>query len=165
MANVPQAPQTPWTEIAPTGSSIAIRSKNRIEKTTRMPAANPVTIAQVGAITSHPAVIATRPARAPLRDMEISGFFTRHQEVTIAPMAPAAAARLVTTAITASDPPSMAVVLPGLNPNHPSHKIKTPSVAMAILCPRIGCATPFLYLPIRAPSTMAPARAAQPPTE
>ena len=41
-AKVPQAPHTPCTDMAPTGSSTLILSKKRTEKTTTTPAMNPV---------------------------------------------------------------------------------------------------------------------------
>ena len=64
---VPKAPQTPCTEMAPTGSSIlSTLSKNETENTSKTPARKPTTIAPAGLITFVPAVIATSPARAPL---------------------------------------------------------------------------------------------------
>ena len=55
------------------------------------------------------------------------------QDATIALTAPAAAERLVVTAMKAKLPPPTAVVLPGLKPNHPSHKINTPKAANGML--------------------------------
>src|SRR5690606_22495949 len=59
-ARVPHTPQTPCTEIAPTGSSIRIRSKNSTEKTTTVPAISPMTMAAPGTTFAHPAVMPTR---------------------------------------------------------------------------------------------------------
>src|SRR6056297_1397060 len=60
----------------------------------------------------------------------------------------------------------MASCEPPLKPNQPSHRMNVPSVARARLEPGIGLTLPSLpYLPRRGPSTMAPARAAHPPTE
>ena len=67
--------------------------------TTRTPATAPMMIALVGDTLAHPAVIPTRPARAPFKLMPTSGFPNLIQEVIIARTAPAAAARLVFTAI------------------------------------------------------------------
>ena len=107
----------------------------------------------------------TRPARAPLRAMDTSGLPKRIQLVTMAPMAPAAAARLVTKAMRAKLPPSIEVVEPALKPNHPSQRMNTPMAASGMLWPTMALALPSaLNLPLRAPRTMAPARAAQPPT-
>jgi hypothetical protein len=48
IASVPQAPHTPCTEIAPTGSSMPMRSKNQTLPTTRMPAIAPMRRAAQG---------------------------------------------------------------------------------------------------------------------
>src|SRR5262245_65552714 len=56
-------------------------------------------------------------------------------------------------------------VLPGLKPNHPKARMKQPSAAIGMLWPGIGFGVPsLLYLPIRGPSTIAPASAVTPPT-
>ncbi len=158
-ARVPQAPQTPCTEMAPTGSSIRILSKNSTEKTTSTPAMAPMMMALPGVTLAHRLVMATSPARAPLRLMPISGLPNLIQEANMARMQPAAAARLVLTKIMAMSLLA-AVVEPGLNPNQPSHRMKTPRAASGMLCPRMGLTLPSLpYLPMRGPSTMAPARA------
>jgi hypothetical protein len=49
-ASVPQIPHTKCTEIAPTGSSIRILSKNMTDNTTNTPAINPMIAALIGAI-------------------------------------------------------------------------------------------------------------------
>ena len=55
---------------------------------------------------------------------------------------------------------------PPLNPNHPIHNKKVPRVASGKLAPGSGSTRPRLsYLPRRGPSTIAPTKAAQPPTE
>src|SRR3990172_13005342 len=150
----------------PTGSSILILSKNRTESTTSTPATSPMT-SELGTLTkAHGAVIATRPARAPLRIIVRSGLPNRSQAVIDAAIAAVAAAVLVATAIRPIAPASAAIVLPGLKPNQPNHSTKTPSVANAMLWPGSGSTLPsLLYLPMRGPSAMAPANAAQPPTE
>lgn len=72
---VPIAPHTPWTEMAPTGSSIfSTESKKFTETGSTSPAAMPMAAAPAGDTASHPAVMATRPARAALRVMPTSGF-------------------------------------------------------------------------------------------
>ena len=74
-ARVPNAPFKPWTPTAPTGSStFNTLSINSIPNTTTKPAAIPIIAADAGDTVSHPAVIATRPARDPFRDMDTSGF-------------------------------------------------------------------------------------------
>src|SRR6056297_290624 len=60
----------------------------------------------------------------------------------------------------------MASCEPPLKPNHPSHRMNVPSVASARFEPGMGLTLPSLpYLPRRGPRTIAPASAAQPPTE
>ena len=61
------------TEIAPTGSSMRRRSSMSTPSTTSTPAMTPTSIDSSGAMTSQPAVIATRPASVPLRIMLRSG--------------------------------------------------------------------------------------------
>ena len=60
---------------------------------------------------------------------------------------------------------AMPTVLPGLNPNQPIQRMKTPSVAMVRLCPRMARGFPFLYFPMRGPTSAAPTSASHPPTE
>ena len=43
-ASTPQAPQTPWTDTAPTGSSTPRFSKNHTDSTTTTPAMTPLGI-------------------------------------------------------------------------------------------------------------------------
>ena len=72
---VPTAPQTPWTEMAPTGSStFSTESKKFTEMGSSNPATMPMTAEPATETASHPAVMATRPARAALRVMPTSGF-------------------------------------------------------------------------------------------
>ena len=89
------------------------------------------------------------------------------QEVIIAAKAPAAADRLVVTAMYVKLAPSglISVVLPALKPNQPSQRMNTPKAAIGMLCPGIGIVFPFRYFPIRGPRTIAPAKAHQPPIE
>ena len=88
------------------------------------------------------------------------------QAVAVAEIAAAAAAMLVVTAMRAMSPAAAAIVLPGLKPNHPNQRTSTPSVADVMLWPGIGFTVPSLaYFPMRGPSIMTPASAAQPPTE
>ena len=122
--------------------------------------------ADTGLTAAQPAVIATKPASAPLSDIPASGLPRSIHAVTIAAIAPAAAARFVVTAIPEISAASAPIWLPGLNPNQPSHKIKTPSAARGRLCPAIGLGFPSpSYLPRRGPKTMAPVNASQPPVE
>ena len=79
---------------------------------------------------------------------------------------PAADAKkvLVITFPIKSQFPTAPKVDPGLNPNQPNHKIKHPIAASGILCPGIVFGLPSaLYFPNLGPSTIAAARAANPP--
>src|SRR2546430_16637292 len=72
---------------------------------------------------------------------------------------------MVLTAITEMRRSAPASVLPGLKPNHPKARMKQPSTPIGMLWPGIGFAEPpLLYLPMRGPSTIAPASAVTPPT-
>jgi hypothetical protein len=83
--------------------------------------------------------------------------------------APAAAAMFVLAKMrdTSETSPTVPIAScePPLKPNQPSHRMNVPSVASARFEPGIGLTLPSLYLPRRGPSTITPARAAQPPTE
>ena len=110
--------------------------------------------------------MATRPARQPLSVMPISGLPSKSQQVSVAVSVAAAAAMLVVTAISAMATGSTPIVLPGLNPNQPNHRIKQPIVAAVMLWPGMALTLPSApYLPMRGPRMMMPARAAQPPIE
>src|SRR5687768_12491022 len=119
--SVPKAPQTPCTEMAPTGSSMRILSKNSTAPTTKAPPHKPIIKLDTGETHAQEAVMATKPASAPLSVIETSGFLNNAQAVSIAAIAPAAAAIFVTTAMwaSASREPTADMVLPGLKPNQP----------------------------------------------
>jgi hypothetical protein len=67
---------------------------------TTIPAAMPMTTAEVGETKAQGAVIATRPASIPLQAMVISGLPNIEYQTNIAVAAPATAARLVLIAMT-----------------------------------------------------------------
>src|SRR3970040_1371349 len=94
-----------------------------------MPAMTPM-IRELGTLTkAQGAVIATRPAREPFNDIPKSGFPRRIQAVIMEERVAAAAAMLVVVATCAMEGPSAAMVEPGLNPNHPHQRTKTPRAA------------------------------------
>ena len=114
--------------------------------------------------TSHPAVIATRPAKEPLNVMETSGFPYLIHVVARATKVAAAAARFV---VIAMSPRFVAapVVEPQLNPNQQNHRMKTPNTPSGRLCPGIPFTEPsLLYFPILGPNIFAPMKASTPPT-
>ncbi len=114
---------------------------------------------------AHGAVIATRPASMPLASMLGSGLPNLVQTYSIAVKAPAAPASMVFTAMTAMRRSPPASVEPALKPNQPNARMKVPATAIGMLWPGIALGVPsFVNLPIRGPSTIAPASAATPPT-
>jgi len=163
-AMVPHTPQTRCTDMAPTGSSILILSKQMTAKYTNTPAIAPMMIEPPGLTISAPAVIATSPASTPLSAMERSGFPPKIHDTMPVMSPPAAAARHVVTNTSDTLAGSALSIDPPLNPNHPNHSRKHPMVAMGMLCPGIGLTLPFLYFPSLGPSRKAQTSAAAPPT-
>ena len=99
-----------------------------------------------------------------------SGFLYNSCVRIRAAIAPPAAAALVFEKMrdTSATSPILPIAScePPLNPNQPSQRINTPSVASAKFDPGIGITLPSLaYFPIRGPRMIAPVSAAQPPTE
>src|SRR5262249_20185482 len=132
------------------------------------PETSPMTIAAQGATNPDAAVIATSAARTPFSIIDTSGFLITIHDVRIPPSAPAAAARLVVSATYPKYPILLPVttasVEPGLKPNQPNQRMIVPRTAYGMLCPGIGFARPsFPNLPIRGPSSSAPASAASAP--
>ena len=84
-------------------------------------------------------------------------------ELTVAPMMPAQAARLVLTATSAKLTPIAFRNEPGLKPIQPTHRMITPRIISGIEWPGIGTAFPSRNFPMRGPSTSAPASAASAP--
>ena len=108
----------------------------------------------------------TSPASDPFRASVRSGFLYLTQEVIMAAMAPALAARVVVMAIRATVPGSpMPSVEPALKPYQPNQRMNTPIVTSGMLCPPIALAEPsLLNRPKRGPSNHAATRAVMPPT-
>jgi len=143
-----------------------MRSKNSTANTTSVPAIAPMIIEAPTVTNAQGAVMATRPARQPLMVMPRSGLPATIQQVAVEVNTAMIAAVLVVIKTVAIASGSAFIVEPGLNPNQPSHKTNRPITATDMLWPGIGLTLPFApYLPKRGPSTITPARAAQPPTE
>ena len=128
-----------------------------------------MTTAPMGLTRSQPAVMPTSPASTPFSVSESDGFPYFHQVRNIVATPPATAARLVVRntwlMATRFTSPLAANCEPGLKPNQPSQRMKTPSEASVRLWPGIARLLPSLeYLPIRGPSASAPIRASTPPT-
>src|SRR5919109_5233294 len=161
-ASTPQAPQTPWTEMAPTGSSIFfLRSQNQTDSTTMTPAIDPMAAAAHGCTKAHGAVIATRPASMPLAIMDGSGFDVRAITQSMAMTAPKAPAMAVLAATTVKRWSVAANVEAALKPNQPNSRMNVPSMAIGMWWPGMARALPSgPNLPRRGPRTIAPASAA-----
>src|SRR6056300_203302 len=139
-------------------------------KTTMTPPTTPIKVAAPKDGVRGSAVIDTNPAKAPFKIIVRSGFLYRNCVNRRVASAPPAAAAFVfdkmreISATSPTDP--MANCEPPLNPNQPIHRINVPNVASVRLEPGIGITRPsFEYLPMRGPRMIAPAKAAQPPTE
>src|SRR5919106_5216849 len=101
---------------------------------------------------AHGAVMATRPARAPLMIIVKSGLPISHHAAKVAVNAAADAAVFVVTAMRAISAKEAAMVLPGLNPNQPNQRISPPAVAVARVLPGMGLIRPSrVYFPRRGP--------------
>ena len=124
--------------------------------------------APTGVTMSQPAVMPTRPAKAPLSVMETSGFLYLIQVMVMAPMAATAAERFVLTKIleaeTRVSSPVMETVDAPLKPNQANQRMNTPRAAKVMLQPGMALGLPSsLYLPMRGPTMAAPINAATPP--
>jgi len=114
------------------------------------------------------AVIATRPANAPLSDIDTSGFpFLIHVNNMVATVAEAGANVVVRNIEPSCGTFSAAAPLKPYQPNHRMKQPRAPSVmecpgiAWAIVLPVFGS---LVYLPTRAPSIAAPTKPEIPPT-
>ena len=169
-ASVPQTPPTRCTGTAPTTSSSLSRSSSTVDSEHSRPATAPIITAHQLSAMFGAAVMATSPARAPLR-LEASPRRPKRARATItAAISPAAPARLVLARTllmtTASVGVDSASCEPALNPNQPSHRISPPKVTRSTLDGGVAFTLPSgRNLPRRGPTTSRAARAAQPPTE
>src|SRR5438128_4061275 len=109
--------------------------------------------------------MATSPASRPLHRKLGSGFLYQPHGASRAVAPAAAEARAVLTATRAPFRSAAGRVLPVLKPNQPKASSRVPSMYMGTLWAGIGLGVPSgLNLPMRGPTTMAPARALNPPT-
>ena len=98
MQSVPKIPLTRCTDVAPTGSSIPIRSNVNTASTTTTPAILPMITELQTETNAQAAVIATKPARQPFSVIPKSGFPNRIHAVAVAVIVANAAAVFVVTA-------------------------------------------------------------------
>ena len=131
--STPRRPQTPWTEIAPTGSSIfSLRSMKNTASITTTPAMSPRIAATHGSTNAHGAVMITRPASMPLAIMAGSGLPVRFQIHNIEMNPPNAAASPVLSATTPICGSLDAKVDAALKPNQPNRRINVPRSAIGM---------------------------------
>ena len=122
--------------MASTASSILSFTRRELQKMYVQPPMMPMMKAAQGATTEHPAVMLTRPPRAPFMHMVmsymVSPVFLRVKimSVKMAVTADVAAVIVVVTAHRAATLPeaaeAMARVLPGLKPYHPTQRTNVP---------------------------------------
>ena len=138
-----------------------------------IPPTAPINIAANGDGIKGSAVIATKPPMHPFNICITSVLPKCNLVIVAAAITPPAPAKnvfmkIVDTAIASSAVP-IANCDPPLNPNQPSHNIKTPTVIKGIEEAAngfIGAGSPFFVnLPSLGPSNNAPANAAAPPVE
>src|SRR5437763_9790497 len=125
-ARVPQTPDMPWTATAPIGSSMPIFSTQMTPKTAMKPDPTPMTTPAQAATKPQAALLATRAPSAPFSIIEMSGFPSLSQAMTMPVTAPAAAAMFVVRATYAKKPmppKSTESVEPGLKPNQPNQRM------------------------------------------
>ena len=147
---------------------MSLRSSQTIDITTITPPTAPIKAAAKALGVSGPAVIATRPAKAPFKVIVKSALPNQSLAKTSAAITPPAAAAFVftKTIATASALSLLAIARtdPPLNPNQPSHRINVPNVAKGRFAPKIGFELPSLsYFPFLGPRIITPAIAAAAP--
>src|SRR5438132_10620132 len=92
---MPHNPLTPWTEIAPTGSSMrSLPSMKNTATQTNTPAIPPISTADGAVTNAHGAVMATNPASVPLAIIEGSGLPYLNHMYSIDVIPPAAPASI-----------------------------------------------------------------------
>ena len=107
-----------------------------IEYTTNTPDTKPIRTAPKLFTFAQPAVIPTKPAKAPFKVMPTFGL-PEIIDVYIAVIEPAEADKVVVTAIAARSTSTAAKADPTLNPYHPNQRINTPSAPATIELPGI----------------------------
>src|SRR5437016_13333879 len=162
---MPHNPLTPWTEIAPTGSSMrSLPSMKNTATQTNTPAIPPISTADGAVTNAHGAVMATNPASVPFAIIEGSGLPYLNHMYSIDVIPPAAPASIVFVAMTPMRRSEPASVDPALNPNQPNARMKVPTRAIGMLWPGIAFTVPLgLYLPRRGPRSIAVTNAMTPP--
>src|SRR5437868_1125198 len=109
--------------MAPTGSSMPLRSQKKTDQSLMSPAMRPMSTAAHGATKAQGPVMATRPASMPLHIIEGSGLPKRHQRNRALVTAPAAPASMVLAAMIEMRPEVQEKAEPALKPNHPKARM------------------------------------------
>src|SRR6266545_6248938 len=136
---MPQAPFTPWTAEAPTGSSIlSLVSMKTAATITSTPATAPMNMAAQEETKAQGAVMATRPASMPFASQLGSGLPNLNLAYMAAAKAPVAEASMVLVAMMDSRVSMPARVEPALKPNQPKARMKVPIMTCGMLWAGIG---------------------------
>mmetsp|Transcript_15770 Transcript_15770/g.42385 ORF Transcript_15770/g.42385 Transcript_15770/m.42385 type:complete len:207 (+) Transcript_15770:696-1316(+) len=164
----PHAPQAKCTALASTTSSTfkMLRTNEAQAVYTHAPTM-PMGTADHGSTVAQPAVMDTRPARAPLSVCSRSRLCRMSLARARLVIAPAAAAIVVVAAAreTTLPRPMMPSAEPGLKPYQPTQRMKVPSAWSVAECPGISMTLPSASnLPRRGPTKKAPSSALRPPT-
>ena len=122
---MPQAPQNPCTETAPTTSSTRNLFNTSAVNTTIKPPIKPEIIADKGEITSTAAVTDTKPPKAPFTTTVIKKPLRKITNPMTEPRMPLIAPKCVFKRIVPRLEKSL-LTEPPLNPNQPNHRIKPP---------------------------------------
>src|SRR5208337_768199 len=128
----PKIPPAPWQANTSSESSSRVLARQPATKLHTKPAAAPIIIDAIGPTNPEAGVIVARPQTAPIDMPTADGLPFLTQSVIIQLIAPAAAARLVTSRALAAMP-SAARALPALKPNQPNHNIAAPKITKGIL--------------------------------
>lgn len=163
---IPQIPQIPWTDEAPTGSSTPSLSNIGIVIHVKNEPITPIIIASHAWYKKQPAVTETKEPNIPLIKSMISilpSFLnSEYNKLNVPP--PNEPIIVWTAALAAYCHllPLTPYVLPELKASHPHHKTNNPMQAFTGF-PSGSGAIPSAYLPKRGPNIAAEAKAADPP--
>mmetsp|Transcript_7592 Transcript_7592/g.21351 ORF Transcript_7592/g.21351 Transcript_7592/m.21351 type:complete len:209 (+) Transcript_7592:451-1077(+) len=171
----PQAPQTPCTAKASTGSSTLAVLSSAENMGYRMPATTPIPTAEPVSTEAQPAEIAAMPAKTPKQRPSMSFFLFRRNWMRKAVRPENAAASVVFMATCAASMPFSIDVIsmtnPQFSPYQPHHAVRAPKTTKGWLCgvkcSGISRTRSFADWPAkrpgRWPATTAPASAQKPP--
>src|SRR5271157_2787564 len=128
----PKIPPAPWHANTSRESSSRVLARQPATKLQTIPAAAPMIMDANGPTYPAAGVIVASAQTAPTEMPTADGLPFLTQSVTIQLIAPAAAARFVTSRALAAKP-SAARALPALKPNQPNHNMAAPKITKGIL--------------------------------